>query len=136
MSKSPRRYYEKEIIAMPPGLERLVLRILTYHVGKDQAIGKPELLAELAKAGMPAAERQARAAITSLRKQGKLICSSSGEGGYYLAQSIEEYAEFAQVEYRSKIADMADTLRAMDDGARNIFHGAVDGQPAKQAGLW
>jgi len=121
---------------MPHGLDRAILRVLSQHIGKENAVSKPVLLSTLAMNGFQVAERQARAAIVDLRKRGHLICSSSGDGGYYLPASAEEYAEFAQVEYRSKIADMADTLRAMDDGARNIFHGAVDGQPAKQAGLW
>lgn len=136
MSKTPRQFYEKEILGMPAGVERAALRLLTYHVGKENAAGKPELLAQLARTGFPVSERQLRAAIVNLRKEGKLICSSSGEGGYYLAASIEEYNEFALVEYRAKIADMAETIRAMDEGARSLFNAPVDQQNAKQAAMF
>jgi hypothetical protein len=70
--------------------------------------------------------------VAELRKLGHLVCSSSGDGGYYLARDLGEYNEFSQVEYRSKIIDMAETLRAMDQAAGKRFGGDV---PAEQPSL-
>lgn len=131
---TPREFYDALIRNMPMGLERALLRALSYHVGKENAIDKPTLLFELKRAGFPVNERQARAEIVELRKHGHLICSSSGEGGYFIAGTLEEYAEFAQVEYRSKITDMSSTLQAMDEGARALFHGVP--HVAKQESLF
>lgn len=119
----PARYYEEEVQALDPGLVRAVLSVLRFHAGKANAISKPNLLADLRRLGFTGgltyatAERQVRAAIQELRKAGHLVCSSSGDGGYYLAADWAEYEEFAQVEYRSKIIDMSETLRAMDAAA-------------------
>lgn len=132
---TPREFYEALIANMPVGLERSILSILRFHVGKENAISKPQLLADLKNMGMHSNERQARAAIVELRKHGHLICSSSGEGGYYVAATIEEYQEFAQVEYRAKIIDMSETLRQMDDGARSMFH-AAPAEKASQVSLF
>ncbi len=126
MSK-PQNIYSDEISAMQPGLDRAILRVLGYHAGKNQAIDKDELIRQLNLLGYgnnlryATFERQIRLTIVALRKNQHLICSSSGEGGYFIAKDRAEYDEFAQVEYRSKIIDMSDTLRAMDEGARAAF---------------
>jgi hypothetical protein len=147
-SMSPRSFYETLIAQMPAGLERAILRVLSFHIGKDQAIDKPDLLKELRRLGFgkkardlnaqtsyETFERQARLCIVELRKHGHLICSSSGDSGYYIASTVEEYEEFAQVEYRSKIVDMSETLRAMDEGAKRVFHTPA-AEKATQAGLF
>jgi hypothetical protein len=134
-SLTPRQFYDTLIANMPHGIERAMLRILSFHVGKDHAIDKPTLMSELKNSGFHTNERQARSTIVDLRKHGHLICSSSGEGGYFIAQSQDEYDEFAQVEYRSKIIDMSETLRAMDEGAVKIFRHAHS-EPVKQVSLF
>lgn len=127
---SPHQFYETLIANMPAGIERAMRRVLSYHVGKDNAISKPQLLADLKRLGFPTNERQARACIVDLRKAGDLICSSSGEGGYFVASTVEEYEEFAQIEYRAKIIDMSETLRGMDEGAQKFFR-----QPPEEAAV-
>jgi hypothetical protein len=122
VSINPRKFYEVLLSQMPDAsLERAMLRILSFHIGKNHAISKPQLLRDLGRSGFHVSERQARGEIVELRKHGHLICSSSGDGGYYIAETNEEYEEFAQVEYRAKIIDMSETLRAMDDGAGKFF---------------
>ncbi len=123
---SENKRYEMLIDEMPAGLDRALLRIISMHQGLDQAIGKPALLADLGRMGFGVNERQVRRTIQELRKAGHLICSSSGEGGYYLAASLDEYATFAEAEYRSKIVDMSKTLAAMDQAAQKEF-GASQG---------
>jgi len=124
---SPRKVYEEEILDMPPGLERAVLRIVQGFVGEPNAIEKPQLLKSLHSLGFgkgikPATfERQVRRAIVTLRKSGILLCASSGEGGYYIARDRNEYDAFVQVEYLNKIKDMSETVAAMDRGAKDFL---------------
>lgn len=119
----PSRYYEDEVQALDPGLVRATLSVLRFHTGKANAISKPNLLADLRRLGFTGgltyatAERQVRAAIQELRKAGHLVCSSSGDGGYYLAADWQELDEFLEVEFRSKIIDMSQTARALEAAA-------------------
>jgi hypothetical protein len=119
--------YEDVIREMEPGLKRAVLRVMSMHQGPENAIGRVELAAAVNLhgfgRGLGAAtfDRNLRSAIQQLRKEGNLICSSSGEGGYYLARDMAEYEEFATGEYRAKIVDMSETLRAMDTAAEKRF---------------
>jgi hypothetical protein len=122
----PHQCYDELIAEMPAGLDRSVLRVLSWHVGIDQAISKLQLMADLAAMGFVVEDRQLRRQIQMLRKDGHLICASSGTGGYYLANNLAEYADFAESEYRSKIVDMATTLAAMDRSAQAKF-GATTG---------
>ena len=112
---------------MDPGLERATLRILNGHQGKDKTISRAAMVIELGKLGFGnrlstvTFERQVRRCIVRLRKTGHLICSSSGDGGYYLAADLKEYDDFSEQEYRSKIIDMSQTLIAMDKAAKAQF---------------
>ncbi|MEJ5201402.1 MAG: hypothetical protein WHV66_04130 [Anaerolineales bacterium] len=114
--------YEDLIANLPPGLERAILRVLESRRGRQNAIGRNELTALVQRLGQPASERQVREAIKQLRRQGYLICSAPGaDGGYYWANTLEEYREFRNMEYAAKIADMSETLRMMDSAAEKIF---------------
>ena len=114
--------YDDILAAMPLGLDRAILRVLSMHIGRDQAIGREGLVLAAASLGFPAHERQVREAVKELRRQGELICSAAGEdGGYYLASSREEFEEFAQSEFGAKIADMSQTLGAMRQAADRAF---------------
>ncbi len=119
----PARFYEEEVQALDPGLVRATLSVLRFHAGKQNAITKPNLLADLRRLGFTGgltyttAERQVRAAIKELRNMGHLVCSSSGDGGYYMAQDWQEFDEFIEVELRSKIIDMSQTMRALEAAA-------------------
>ena len=85
---------------------------------RDTAIGRKDLVSELARLGFRVNERAARAQISQLRKAGYLICSAPGEtGGYYLPAGPDEFETFVQQEYRAKIVDMQETLSAMQKSA-------------------
>lgn len=118
----PKIYYDGLLADMPAGADRAVLRVLSYHIGAKSAIRKETLMSECAKVGVRFGdERQARATIVRLRKAGVPICSSSGDSGYFLAGTLPEYYEFRNREYVSKIADMRETVAAMDDRAKALF---------------
>lgn len=121
--------YESQIKNMPVGLDRAILRVLSYHRGREQAIGRSDLVRQVAQLGCAATERQVREEIKQLRRDGTLICSAAGEdGGYYMAETLAEFEEFAQVEFIGKISDMSETLSRMRESATKIFGNGV--QPA------
>jgi hypothetical protein len=110
---------------IPYGFVERVGTVLEGYAGKEHAASKAQLMESLKRLGFgvdlsPATfERQVRLAIVALRKRGALICSSSGDGGYYLAANREEYDEFVEREYKGKIVDMQETVDAMNQAARS-----------------
>jgi hypothetical protein len=119
---NPKSYYEHQVATLPAGAERAVYRVLSYHVGLEQAIQKPDLqVACMALGTKFSDERQLRLTIVKLRKAGVPVCSSSGDSGYFLAGSMEEYREFRNREYAKKITDMRETMGAMDKSVREMF---------------
>ena len=69
----------------------------------------------------------ALAQIKLLRRAGHLICSAAGEnGGYYLISSLDEFNEFMQTEFLSKIRDMSKTAHVMTHAATKKFGGHVN----------
>jgi hypothetical protein len=118
--------YEQMVDAMPLGIERAMLRIMDFHTGKAQAIGRGRLVRDLEALGIDAGERQARQCIHDLRRAGHLICSMPGEdGGYYLAASLAEFREFCERELHPKAMDLLETETAMKAAARAQFGDAV-----------
>jgi len=118
-------------ILFPPTLAQTLLTVLGGHVGREAAIGRGALVQAIAKQGFRAHERQVRECIKLLRRKGHLICAMPGaEGGYYLAQTRDEFQEFDRAEFGAKIADMNETRQAMLKAARVRF-----GEAAVQAPL-
>lgn len=110
------------IEALPPGLDRALLRILSFHKGRSCAINRFDLVGQLKQHGFEVNERAMRAQINVLRKDGHLIGAAAGEGGgYYLIISREEFEEFIQSEFKAKINDMAETVRALERQADAVF---------------
>jgi repressor of nif and glnA expression len=120
------KIYDLMIIDMPAGLEREILRVLSFHVGKKHALGRDQLVEEVRARGYDAHERQVRQCIHDLRRKGILICSMPGEeGGYYMAASLEEVLEFLERELHPKATDMLETESTMKASARQQFGEAV-----------
>ena len=112
-------------IEVPPGVERAVFRTVRQYTALHP-IPRVQLVEAVNRMGHPADERQVREAIKTLRRNGYLICATAGTGGgYYLAHSYAEYADFRQRELAAKISDMAETMRAMDATARERFGDGV-----------
>ena len=118
--------YDRLMAQMPVGLDRVVLRLLSFHEGHKSAIGREELVINVKLMGFDVHERLVRHCIRGLRRDGHLICSAPGEdGGYYLAETLAEFEEFAQNEFLAKIGDMSETLAAMRASAREVFGDAL-----------
>ena len=137
----PREYYEKLIASLPVGRERAVLRVMTWHVGQAHAVRRDEIARAAEKMGVRFSdERQIRLTIVELRKRGVPICSSSGDAGYYLPATLDEYREFRAREYVKKIVDMRETVEAMDNQVRAMFpadYARYRGRgAAEQLSLW
>jgi len=106
---------------IPEGISDTVLRVLTGHVGKPNAIGRWQLAHEVCvrcalHAGPPGGgegdaqgihpyDRMIRKAIEELRRsdeRGALICSSSNGLGYFLAADAQELeASLAEDHHRA-----------------------------------
>ncbi len=118
--------FHQIIRSTPPGLDRAILAVLQFHNGKHQAIGRGDLVDELKPHGFKVHERVVREMIKNLRRQGHLICSAAGEeGGYYMATNLLEYRDFKCHEFLPKIADMSETVSAMDKAAAAAFGNSV-----------
>src|SRR4030042_573177 len=109
---------DEMIREMPAGLDRAILRVLSFHQGKGNAIGRGRLVLELYRMGFKVHERVMRAAINELRKAGQLICSMGGEGGgYYLAENQDEVEEYRTHELRPRAMDLLEQDKAMLEAA-------------------
>ena len=103
-------------------MERALLRVLSFHVGRQNVIGRPGLLAQLNRSGFDIDDRQLRLQINLLRKRGILICSAGGRnGGYWIAANHDEIDRFLNHEVRARIADLSEQDRAMSTSARDAF---------------
>jgi hypothetical protein len=125
----------KELIEnLPAGLDRAMLRVLDFHIGRDSAISRGRLVADLGRMGFMVHEREARACINQLRKEGVAICSTGGgEGGYWLAADQEELEEFLEREFDARAMDLHEQARAMRQAAEKRW-GRYS--PEKQATLF
>lgn len=93
--------------------------------GKAHAISRYSLLNRMQGAGFDIGERELRDHIKQLRRDGKLICSTPGEGGgYYIATSPEEVEEFLDTELRAKRDDLSQTIHAIEQSAHRTFNQA------------
>lgn len=119
------------IASLPAGLERAILRSLSYHQGRQNAILRADLVSELgAVDGLQVHDRQVRMQINLLRKRGVPICSTGGsDGGYWLGANMEEVAEFIESELSARIADLAETRDGMLRGARERWGSGGGVQP-------
>lgn len=104
-------------------LETEVLFWLKRHRGRQNPIGRWELVAKIFGAGAALdesdnnpADRQIRETVERLRKRGVLICDMGDGTGRFLAETLEEYQAF-RAKYGSRAFAIMDTLREMDKAA-------------------
>src|SRR4030042_4861458 len=109
---------DEMIREMPAGLDRAILRVLSFHQGKGNAVSRGRLILELYRMGFKVHERVMRASINELRKNGQLICSMGGEGGgYYLAENQEELVEYIDHEVHPRSMDLLEQEKALREAA-------------------
>lgn len=138
--------YEQIIRDMPAGVERAVLRILSYHRGELHLIERPDLLLEVqAQPGMANVEdRQMREAIHELRNMGVRVCHNERRAtkpngkieiifGYYLAGSEAEYNDFRE-KYGSYARTIWQTIKAMD-AKRPVITNDGELEPPKEIAI-
>ena len=105
---------EAYIQSMEPGLERAVLRVLQYHAGRGNAIGRGRLLADVQSYLSKATDRGVRVVINQLRKDGFPICSTGGvDGGYWIAACPEELDEYLDRELKARVKDLQEQVNAL-----------------------
>ncbi len=118
-------------IDYPTGLEREVLRVLSYRQGRDKALSRSMLL-ECVLRGAGCAhvtDRQLRAAINQLRKDGHLICSTGGEdGGYWTPAAYDELEEYLNREVYARISDLSEQAQAMRRAAKERWDAEITEQ--------
>lgn len=122
----------KELIdELPAGLDRAMLRVLCFHVGRATAIGRQDLVQALKAHGFKVHERAARAAINQLRKAGYPICSTGGEeGGYWYAANWTELMEYIEREIHSRAMDLLEQEGALREMGKKRWG---EYSPAKQS---
>ena len=108
---------------LPAELLGAVQHVLTFHVGRRNAIPRFELVREVNRiTSREYSERQVRAAVNALRKQGHLILSAGGaDGGYWMAKSRKEVEEFLVREVRSRYRDLVEMEKAIRAAADRVF---------------
>lgn len=128
---------DKMLDDMPQSLERVILRILTFHIGKQNAIKNADILKEIHDAAFllnvsdKHASRTVRSEMANLRKQGIMACY--GDSGYYLAANASELNEYQQRQLTSRIKDLSDQNMGLTKAGRELFG---DGFEAEQGELF
>lgn len=109
---------------LPAGLDRTLLRTLSFRVGKNNAIKRSELIAVLLRFGFDFRkdDRTMRLCLNQLRKQGVPICSAGGkDGGYWIASNWSELMDYLKEEVHSRAMDLLEQEQAMKSMARKMW---------------
>jgi hypothetical protein len=112
----------KMVDELPAGLDRAMLRVLTFHVGRSTAISRSDLVKALKAHGFAVHERAARVMINQMRKEGYPICSTGGEeGGYWLASGWNELNEYIDHEIHSRAMDLLEQEGALREMGKKTW---------------
>jgi len=112
----------KLVEGLPAGAVRAVLTVLSYHRGREMAIGRAELVEAVKSHGFRLHERAVRAVINQLRKEGQPICSTGGEdGGYWIAKDWSELDEYLEREVRSRAMDLLEQEKALKQTGEKLW---------------
>lgn len=112
---------------LSPGLERSILRILAYRVGRENSISRDDLVNQVQ--GLISNEREVRLMINILRKKGFPICSTGGKsGGYWLARSPQELADYLNNEPKARVKDLMEQITAQEDTSKILWGEGTQGR--------
>jgi len=108
---------------LPAGLDRAILRALSFSIGRDHSIPRASLLNNIRAVGFKKlSDRQLRLQINQLRKDGHVICSIGGiDGGYYIAGSWDELNEYLQREVHSRAMDLLEQEKALREAGEKTW---------------
>lgn len=129
---TPKMVYEAIVDDMPAGLTDQVLDVLRSHVGKPYRIGRRELVAAVfgeapdGDLANSTHDRQIREAIEVLREKHPIL-SSSGNGGYWMADSLDELNEYMR-EVVSRARKLEAQVRMVKTWALNFSQDQLFGQ--------
>lgn len=97
-----------------PSIEKTVMQVLSDCQGRDNAISRHALLSLVQSVHPKTSDRQLRACINQLRKDGVMICSTGGEdGGYWTPANWDELSEYIEREIHSRLVDLAEQESAL-----------------------
>jgi len=114
------RYVMTEIQRMDLGPHRAILSVLQFHIGRDQAISRKDLLSLVRSWNLE--DRSLRICISELRLRPMPICSVGGEGGgYYLPANELELVEYLSHEVRPKAMDYLELEKALKQWAEGFW---------------
>ena len=118
--------YEEILKTIPVGLQKAVLREMTYHIGAANGIERGELLRRIHQQPtcQASSDRQMRLKIQHWRSQGVRICHIERQVKepnkpirtifiYYIAANDAEYQEF-RAKYKSYADTINNEVNAMD----------------------
>jgi hypothetical protein len=84
-------------------LEMAILRVVMFHIGRENAISRSELLAELTSQGYRQDDRTVRLAVSELRAKGIPLAGTGGiRGGYWILKDPKEADEYLKVELHDR----------------------------------
>lgn len=105
-------------IEYPPGLEKSVYQVLFERTGRGNAISRQALLSLVQAVYPKTSDRQLRACVNKLRKDGVMICSTGGEeGGYWIPVNWDELDEYIERELHSRAMDLLEQESALRQSA-------------------
>lgn len=124
----------------PLDIKAIVLHVLMGHVGKDNRITRERLAHQVAsRSGLKRYDpgeydRACRKAIEELRRtdpMGTLICSSSGQPGYFIAADEDELRETINQDKRRALS----LLKRVSEQERRGLR-ALERLPLVQGEMW
>lgn len=84
-------------------LEMAILRVVMYHIGREHAISREELLSELRSQGYKHDDRTVRLAVSELRAKGIPLAGTGGiRGGYWILKDKQEADDYLKVELHDR----------------------------------
>jgi hypothetical protein len=118
---TPRVRYQEIVEKTSAQLQDQVLNVMKKHVGKENKISRVNLISEVFHISLSAGrlsnsaqDRQIRRVVAELQ-QNYPVLASSGDGGYYMASSMDEINEYiAEIESRArKLFDKSRQIKSM-----------------------
>jgi hypothetical protein len=95
-----------------------LIRVMMFHVGREKAIKRTELVDEINSQGIKADDRTIRLAISELRRQWGIPFAGTGgiRGGYWILKDQDEANSYMQVELHDRGISLLEQESAIRKG--------------------